>query len=274
MGRPLWLVNLLKRAFPSRFFVAKATNLPILGQLVDRWLFHGDDLICLPQDEVVQTISVQEAIEHPQEVVLPSRVVEYFIERSSVHWLMDFCLCRAAEGCEDYPIDMGCLFLGPAALDINPELGHRVTKEEALAHVRRCREAGLVHVMGRNKLDTVWLGVGPGRQLLTVCNCCPCCCLWGVLPHVMPRISDKIRRMPGVTVSVNGRCSGCGACTEGVCFMEAIQLENGRAAVSDACRGCGRCLDVCPEGAIKLSIEEGSAVDAAIAHLDALVDLD
>ncbi len=39
------------------------------------------------------------------------------------------------------------------------------------------REAGLVHLIGRNRLDTVWLGLGPSKAvaetnfdyLLTVC---------------------------------------------------------------------------------------------------------
>lgn len=274
MARPVWLVTLLKRTFPGRFVAARMTRLPILGSLIDHWLFDGDDLIFLPPDRVAQTIVIDEAVEQPGEMVLPSRVVEHFVEQASVHWIMNFCLCRAAEGCQDYPVELGCLFLGEAALGINPALGRRVTKEEALAHVQRCREAGLVHLVGRNKLDTVWLGVGPGRQLLTVCNCCPCCCLWGVLPHVTPRIGSKIQRMPGVTVAVNGLCVGCGACTEGVCFANAIRLENGRAVIGEACRGCGRCVDVCPQGAIELSIEDGRFVDDAIAHITTLVDLD
>jgi Pyruvate/2-oxoacid:ferredoxin oxidoreductase delta subunit len=265
---------LLKRTFPGRFLAARATHLPVLGGLVDRWLFEGDDLIFLPQDRAVQTIPVDEAIERPGDMVLPSRVVEHFVAQASVHWIMDFCLCRAADECRDYPIELGCLFLGEAALGINPELGRRVTREEALAHVRRCREAGLVHLVGRNKLDAVWLGVGPGHQLLTVCNCCPCCCLWGVLPHVTPRIGDKVARMPGVEISVNGRCVACGTCTEGVCFADAIRLENGRAVIGAACRGCGRCVDVCPQRAIDLSIEDGRFVDRAIAHISTLVELD
>jgi ferredoxin len=237
-------------------------------------LFDGDDLFFLPQDQVVRTVSVGEAIDRPGEMVLPSQVVEYFVQQSSAHWIMDFCLCRASEACQDYPVELGCLFLGEAALGINPELGRRVTRDEALAHVQRCREAGLVHLVGRNKLDTVWLGVGPGRQLLTVCNCCPCCCLWGVLPHITARISSKVQRMPGVAVAVNDQCLGCGACTEGICFADAIYLESGRAVISDACRGCGRCLDSCPQGAIDLSIADRRFVDHAIAHIATLVDLD
>jgi ferredoxin len=80
--------------------------------------------------------------------------------------------------------------------------------------------------------------------------------------------------MPGVTVRVNGQCVGCGICTEGVCFADAIRLENGRAVIDLACRGCGRCVDVCPQGAIDLSIEDGRCVDHAIAHIADLVDLD
>jgi hypothetical protein len=255
MARPVWLVTLIKRAFPTRFAAARATRLPMLGRLVDGWLFDGDDLIYLPPDQAVRTVSVDEAIGGPGDVVLPSRVVEHVVERARVHWIMDSCICRAAAGCQDYPVELGCLFLGEAALGINPELGRRVTKEEALAHVERCREAGLVHLIGRNKLDAVWLGVGPGRRLLTVCNCCPCCCLWRVLPHITPRIGDKVARMPGVTVEVTARCVGCGTCTEGVCFVDAIGLEDGRAA-------------------IELSMEGGQVVDGAIDHVEALVNLD
>ncbi len=274
MSRPLWVVKLLKWVYPGRFFVAKATNLPLIGQLVDHWLFNGDGLIFLPQDEVVREISVDESIDSPGEMVLPSQVVDHFIEQAKVHWLMDFCLCREAEQCENYPIDLGCLFLGEAALKINPALGHRVTKEEAREHVQRCREAGLIHFVGRNKLDTVWLGVGPGERLLTICNCCPCCCVWGVLSHVTPRIGDKIERMPGVAVSVSERCVGCGSCMQDICFMKAIHLEDGRAVIGEGCKGCGRCVDVCPHDAIDLSITDERFVTTSIDHITALVDLD
>jgi len=53
--------------------------------------------------------------------------------------------------------------LGEAAMRIDSKLERKVTKEEALLHVEKCREAGLVHLMGRNKLDTVWLKIGQGK---------------------------------------------------------------------------------------------------------------
>lgn len=270
MSRPLWFVYLLRKAYPGRFLMARATRLPILGQVLDRLFFDGDDLITLPQDGV---IPIHRPLDLPEEMVLPSQVVEHFIEQASVHWVMNTCICRQSEGCRDYPIDLGCLFLGEAALGINPRLGRRVTKEEALAHVRRCREAGLVHLIGRNKLDTMWLGVGPGDRLLTICNCCPCCCLWRVLPYMAPHIGAKIARMPGVTVAVNDRCSGCGLCAQGICFVNAIHVTDGRAVIGEECRGCGRCVAVCPQQAIEMSIEHGQFVDEAIARLTPLVDL-
>jgi ferredoxin len=278
MARPVWFVSLIKEAFPSRFRVARLTRLPAIGRAIDRGLFGGDDIIYLPKDDVVEDMArrmvrIDESIGLPEDVVLPSQVVTHFIEQANYHWIMDFCICRESEGCEDYPTDLGCLFLGEAVLGINPRLGRRVTKMEALEHVRRCREAGLVHLIGRNKLDSVWLGVKPGRKLLTICNCCPCCCLWRAIPHLSPSISGKITKMPGVSVTVTERCVGCGVCTQGVCFVDAIHLENQRAIISDACRGCGRCVEVCPQQAIELSVHDERFVKRTIERLAPLVDI-
>ncbi len=274
MGRPVWFVNLIKRTFPSRFRLAELTNLPVIGRLIDYGLFEGDDLIYLPRDNVVQNvIQVGQPIEEAGSIVLPSQVVEHFIEQANYHWIMDFCICRAANHCQDYPINLGCLFLGEAVLGINPQIGHRVTKAEALKHARRCREAGLVHMVGRNKLDTVWLGAHPGHRLFTICNCCPCCCLWKVIPRLAPSISSKVTKMPGVTVAVTERCVGCGTCTQGVCFVNAIRLDGQRAVIADACRGCGRCVEACPEQAIGLSIDDARFVEKSIERLSPLVDV-
>ncbi|GAB4541693.1 MAG: 4Fe-4S dicluster domain-containing protein [Anaerolineae bacterium] len=270
MSRPLWFVELLKKVYPARFMAARATRLPILESISARWFFDGDDMIYLPRNRV---IPVNQPVDVPGDLVLPSEVVEHFIKKASHHWIMNVCICRDADGCQDYPVDLGCLFLGEAVSGINPALGRRVTKEEALEHVRRCREAGLVHLIGRNKLDTLWLGVGPGDKLLTICNCCPCCCLWRVLPHIAPQIGARVSRMPGVTVWVNDRCVGCKACTQDVCFVEAIRVVEGRAVISEACRGCGRCASICPHAAIEISIDYDHFVEDSIRRLDRLVDL-
>lgn len=167
MSRPLWFVQLIKKAFPNRFLAARATKVPLTGRILDDWLFEGDDLIYLPKDQVIE---IHQSLAMPGEMVLPSQVVEHFIEKANTHWIMNSCLCRDAEKCEDYPIDLGCLFLGEAASGINPQLGRCVTKEEALEHVRRCRKAGLVHLIGRNKRRNPSPGYLHWLMFLDVCR--------------------------------------------------------------------------------------------------------
>ena len=172
MARPMWFVALLTKACPGRVLLAELTKVPIVGSVVDHILFRGDDIVYLPQNEVVP---VDEPVEAQDEVVLPSQVVEHFVQEARYHWIMDVCICRDASRCDDYPQDLGCLFLGEAVLGIHPKLGRLVSKEEALAHLERCRDAGLVHIVGRYRLDAFWMGGGPGDRLLTGCNWCPCC---------------------------------------------------------------------------------------------------
>jgi ferredoxin len=271
MARPRWFVDLIMKFFPQRFFLAKFTHPPVLGHLMEFSLFHNDDVVYLPKNEV---IPIQQDIAMTDDVVLPSVVIDHFIEASNYHWVMDFCLCRQANGCADYPQAFGCLFLGEAVQKIDPELGRRVDKAEAREHMARCREAGLVQMVGRNKLDTVWLGATPGHKLLTICNCCPCCCLWRVLPHLHPRIGRNVTRMPGVSVAVTETCKGCKLCAQDVCFVDAIVMEEGQAVIDDeACRGCGRCVEMCPLDVIELTVSDDQFVESTIRRISPLVDL-
>jgi UDP-glucose 4-epimerase len=56
--------------------------------------------------------------------------------------------------------------------------------------------------------------------------------------------------------------------------VDAITLVNGRAVISDACRGCGRCVEVCPEGAIELTVESDAIYEETIERLSSLVDVE
>ena len=265
--RSVWLTNVIKKGFSFRFFLAKLTRVPLLKNIMEHLLFEGDDMLYLLRDTLIQ---VDQPVES-QSMVLPSQVVEHFIDKANYYWVMNECICRDSAKCTDYPVELGCLFMGEAAMDINPALGRKVTKEEALEHVKKCRKAGLIHLIGRNKLDAVWLNVGPVTKLLTVCNCCPCCCLWRMLPDLTPDISTRVTKMPGVTITVTDKCVGCNICVN-TCFVKAITVVDGKAVISDACRGCSRCIDVCPQNAIEMTIE-GDFVKKSVDRINELVDV-
>ena len=269
MSRPMWLVKLIEMGFPQRFLVARLTKAPVLGKLLDRWLFEGDDIVYLPRERV---IDVGRNLEEPSQTVLPSQIVHHFIDSAEYHWIMNFCICRESSSCRDYPTTLGCLFLGKAVLGINPKLGRLVTREEAHQHARKCRDAGLYHLVGKNKLDAVWLGVGPGEQLLTICNCCPCCCLWRFTPYIDRRIASKITRMPGISVRVTDQCTGCGDCSS-ACFINNIREVDGQAVIGEGCLGCGNCVETCPSGAIIMVNESGTHIDEVIRRLEKIVSV-
>ncbi len=270
MSTPIWFVNLIKKAFPYRRRLARLSKAPLIAAMLDKTVFNGDDLVYLPKDRVV----IQQAIEQPGSLALPSALIDHFIEKASYHWVMNTCICREGDNCQDYPQDLGCLFLGEAVLKINPKLGRLVSKEEAEAHMRRARELGLVQLIGRDRIDNLWMGAKPFGKLMTICNCCPCCCLFRMIPDLDQTNRAKISRMPGVELSVDAsQCIGCGKCTREICFVEAIRLEEGKASISEECRGCGRCVEICPQQAIHLSITDDSYVQKEIARISSLVDL-
>ncbi len=282
MGRltPIFSV-LFKRSFDRRFQMAKMTRLPVLGRAMEYAFFEDDDIIILPKDEVAKaslerkrTIQMDKSVE-PSNVMLPSQVIEHFISISRYIFLMDHCMCRNSSGCKDYPADLGCIFLGRGTLKIPANMGRMVTKDEALEHLRKCREAGLVHLIGRDKIDSVWLGTGGKENLLSICSCCPCCCLWKMLPDLSASISATVTRMPGVSVAVEAeQCNGCGACVKkGICYLNAIHLSGDKAKVGEGCRGCGRCVEFCPRKAIHLQIEDSDFLTSTIKRIEPLVDV-
>lgn len=111
--KPLWFIDLLKKNFRHRFTLAGLTRLPLIGSMMDHALFAGDALVILPKDAVIQ-VEVNQALEPPTNTVLPSQVVYALIDQVGFHFAMDFCLCRESNQCEDYPRDLGCLFMGEA----------------------------------------------------------------------------------------------------------------------------------------------------------------
>lgn len=272
MGRPVWFKELLKKGYNSPFkrMTFMLTKAPFIGNFLKKGM-EEDNLLCLPRDQIIQ---IGQSIELDSNNVLPSQVVEHFIREAGYRWIMNFCICRESNGCKDFHQDWGCLFMGEAVLKINPRFGKLVDVDEALEYVKKCRESGLVHFIGRNKLDEVWLGADPGEKLLTVCNCCPCCCISGGIKHMSDDFRDRYSKMPGVEVKVNrDECVGCGSC-ESVCIYDGIFVVKKKAViVENKCMGCGRCVAQCPRKAISLTLNDTEFLEKSIKRISKYVDI-
>ncbi|SDA50132.1 DUF362 domain-containing protein [Methanobrevibacter millerae] len=260
----------LKYIFNWRFRIAEFTKKSELyKKAVEKFLFEDDEIIVIPN-----TISVNKKIESEGSEFLPTEIIKEVIKRCDDIVIMNSCLCRTSNNCQDYPQDIGCIFLGPTSKRIPEHIGKKASVEEALEQVDRADEAGLSHIIGRNKIDTVWMNVRPGKGLLTICHCCPCCCLWKVYPNLDDDITDKLERLDGVTVSLSEEnCRMCKKCLDEVCMFNAIGLKDNKITIDhDTCRGCGLCANTCKFGAINIDYTE-EAVDNIVNRLEDLIEI-
>lgn len=276
---------LVKHTFHTRFFLSRLTRKSkIAKKIIDRLLFQDDEIFVLPNRNTVNknktsstisaNIEINQSFEKDDSEFVPSEIIKTVIKQASDIVIMNKCLCRSSNDCQDYPQDFGCIFIGPTSRKIASKYGRRATVEEALEHVDLADSYGLSHVIGRNKIDTVWMNVGPKEQLLTICHCCPCCCLWKVLPDLNDDISDKVMRLEDVEVhTIEDKCKMCKQCLgDDVCFGNAIRLENGKVSIDqNKCVGCGHCIQKCKFDAIELTYTQKS-VDAVLNRIDELVD--
>ena len=85
----------------------------------------------------VVTIPVGAALKS-NPAVLPFDAAKRLIEASSYIAVTDTCLCRESHRCEDYPVGLGCLFLGQGArtMSLHGRI-HPITRDGALAHLER-----------------------------------------------------------------------------------------------------------------------------------------
>ncbi len=263
-------IFVLKYIFNWRFRIAEITKKSgIYKKIIDKMLFEDDEIIVVPN-----TINVNKKIESEGSEFLPTQVIKEVIKRCDDIVIMNSCLCRSSNGCVDYPKDIGCIFLGPTARKIPENIGHLATVEEAFEQVDRADAAGLSHIIGRNKIDTVWMNVRPGKGLLTICHCCPCCCLWKVYPNLDDSISSKLERLDGVSVKLHEEnCKMCKKCLKNVCMFKAISLADNRISIdNDICKGCGMCVNACKFDAITIGYTD-KTIDNVVNRMDNLLEI-
>jgi len=244
------------------------TRLPLMGKA-------GHKLLDTEHSNVTY-IPIDADLEMPETTVTPITIVEHFIRKSSHRFQMAYCPCRTANDCKDFPQDVGCIWVGPATedLDLPPEIGRHVSVEEALEHLHRARNAGLITVLGKFKPDAVAMGVGnDDKRFMTLCNCCSCCCMVKFLPKGRREYTDIIHRIQGLTVRVDTNlCMGCKECTK-VCMFENIAVIDGKARIHDDCKGCGFCANACPNHAIRITIDDPTFIEEAIGRITKAVEV-
>lgn len=266
-------VQISKKIFPRKFYQFNPSKIPWVARKIENTLMDGDDMLVMPRNEVVQ---INKSLDAQAGDVLPTEVIAHFIKKAGYICMINTCLCREALKCENYPIEGGCLYIGEAARGVNPRLGHQVSADEALEHVYRSQELGLVSMVGRSKLDCVTHSIGPGNKLMAVCNCCPCCCIARGIAYAPPLLGEKFNIIPGVKIVVTDRCVECGTCAENkdLCVFHAFSFKDGRPSIDYArCRGCSRCVSVCPNNAIEVIIEDENYIQHTIDRLSKVVDV-
>ena len=276
--------SLAKYTFQTRFFLSRLTRKSrIITKIADKLLFEDNEMFVLPNKSAVKktksaritaNIEINQSFQKDDSEFVPSEIIKEAINEANNIFIMNKCLCRSSAGCQDYPHDFGCIFLGPATKKIAPKYGKTASVEEALEHVDTADKLGLSHLIGRNKIDSVFMNVGPKEELLTICHCCPCCCLWKIIPDLDDDISNKIKRLEDVEVTAKDEnCRMCKKCLgDDVCFANAISLEDGKITINqDKCLGCGHCVQACRFDGIELNYSQKS-VDSVLNRIGELVD--
>jgi UDP-glucose 4-epimerase len=249
------------------------TRLPIFRNIIEIWYDpKGADASYIPINDSLGTF---------EEKVLPLKVLEYFINKAEHLLLCHSCGCRVYNECQDHDHSIGCLYIGADTVDVKevfpkviPRSSHFATKEEAMDRVREAYDNGLITVIGRLKWDSEGWGIPDRGHFMTVCFCCPCCCIAGKRMHGSIELQNMMQRIEGVSVKVDeGLCVGCEDCME-VCTFEGMEMIDGIARVNqEKCLGCGRCERVCPNNAITITLDDPKRLDEFISRIEAKVDV-
>jgi Pyruvate/2-oxoacid:ferredoxin oxidoreductase delta subunit len=126
---------------------------------------------------------------------------------------------------------------------IDRGLAEILTTEEALKRIDEAAAAGLVH----NVTDFVDDYAVASEIGMSICNCCPCCCI--LLYSVYKGFPEILNKSGFQPVIDKNACVACGEC-ETRCPFNAISMDDIAQFDMDKCLGCGNCVFVCPEKAL------------------------
>jgi len=194
-------------------------------------------------------ISINEALDVPEEIVLPIQKVEKIIEKYDII-AIGHCFCRhhrdlLGKPCKQTDLRENCFTFGKSAKYVTEQgFARFVSKEEALKIMKASEEDGLVHKAFHPHSDI-------NKDETSICNCCNDCC--GTIEWWKMGLAAMINSTNYLAQVNEDLCEGCGTCIE-YCSVDAIELDDNNIArvKSEFCIGCGVCSHFCPENAISL----------------------
>ena len=196
-----------------------------------------------------------------QGVVLPIDMMKQAVRKAGYRAIMNKCLCRSAYDCKNFPHNHACIFIGDGARGIVKNgVGREATVEEALAHIDRGAELGLIGQALWVEVERVMMGLAREKGVahwLEICFCCPCCCGTFKLMRAsnLKDIKDRFHSIGWKAVLNDEICNQCQLCIKR-CPVGAISLKENRVCIdAQECLGCGFCAAQCPQSAIKLHLQ-------------------
>lgn len=217
-------------------------------------------------------VPINEDIDLPQSAPVPAELLYRYIDEASHRVIYHECACRRAFECDHYPVGTGCLLMGDAAVESRGNLCREVDPAEARHHAESAISAGLVPMVGKARIDNYIFDIKDRGRLLTVCFCCECCCWMKYGRNATGEALEAVfPRMHGVSVEVDGDCDGCGLCARH-CYIGAMRIHEGRAAIGERCRACGRCASVCPSRAITVRVSDPGFLEHEYERIRRYVD--
>lgn len=243
------------------------SKLPIFRKLVTQRIAEDDFGAYVPINQSLGTYENQ---------VIPYVVFKHFIDKASNIFMLKACPCRMYNDCQDHDKTLGCIYMGEDTLKLllTEDRGGVATKEEALERVKLAIDDGLIPLLGRAMDEAEGFGVPDTGHFMSMCFCCPCCCVDGKIVRYASKGLNMFTRMEGITVKVDeDLCVGCGECLE-ICVFTGMEMIDGKARVNqENCLGCGRCVSICPQEAISITITDPSYVDKLIKKLESHVEV-
>ena len=201
----------------------------------------------------LRTVPVQRTIEDPRRI-LPHEDVLRLLD-SHDFFAISNCSCRQRKRLDadspscSHPLET-CIHLGSLAhYLVENGLSSQITRAEVLEALEKAADSGLVHAVSNRE-----------EQVDTICNCCPCSCLF--FESLLVYNQDRSHDFSSYQVKTNpDTCQGCGLCLKrcpvGVLSLQAVPEDDRESRVSPAflerCLGCGLCVHTCPTQSLVLA---------------------